>query len=75
MEKKIKNRYLCEVLRNVECGFNINSCKSRNALAAHLRNTFGNQWDSDEEFDKNLKGKIEGFCYSLSKNHHHHHAK
>lgn len=33
----------------------------------YLHNTFGDEWDSYEDFEKCVKGKIEGFCSTVNK--------
>jgi len=65
--KRVKNNCLFEVFKNSGSAFHTSSREVRNTLTMYLYSKIGEEWDSYEDFEKCVKGKIEGFCSSVNK--------
>jgi len=61
--KTVSNRCLFEYLINGGFMLRTSSCETRNALIIYLRHKLGDKCNLEmEEFEKHIKGKIEGYC-------------
>ncbi|KAL4097259.1 hypothetical protein QTP88_022062 [Uroleucon formosanum] len=66
--KTVTNLCLFEFLINGGFMLHTSSCETRNALIIYLRHKLGNKCNLEmDEFEKRIKGKIEGFCSTLHK--------
>lgn len=64
----MKNRCLFEVLKNDDFPLHSSTCESRNALITYITHSQEEKFSLEQEdFDKCIKGKVEGFSSTLKK--------